>query len=620
MKQIKAMSQKTCKYLLSLPSAYKHYLSSIRFKIIVLVAVAILIPLSLFGTYMYSFIYNNILTQHMNNELKHSMEQVNDSLVSKFRIIDNTFNLFLSNQDIRANLEELSTREQTYYLKAKTKLEIETQLKYNVLHDYAWNSGLLKSVFVFFDEENYYYLLYNYLPNEKVLKDHIRFYDSSEEMTKRATVIKPSPYFNTIYLRRDIKTLITKNSIGELVLGIDEEMIYDAYHNIIKNKSWKAFVFDYDGTIFFHTDRGFIGEKIDERFLSIANANAVQEFTVDGIVYIIDSKKISDMNMTSVIMVPKTEFTSNLNELIPHYLYIIVFSVLFSVIISMFIITSITKPIKDLILHIESVNHGNFEIKMPEYKYSELNEVSTTFNDMIDKIQYLFNEVYKHQILLTESELKALQAQINPHFLFNVLETISWEARMSNNEKIYKMVNSLGKLLRASLTFSSHKKIRLREELEYVEFYLYLQKMRFGDKLMIDISISDITLLDFYLPKLCIQPIVENAVIHGLENKIEKGNVSINISREYETIRIKVTDDGIGFDISKLNIDAADNTDIGRSEKHIGLMNVNKRIKLMYGSNYGLSVESKINEGTVVSIYMPFDRGDHEHVSHYDCG
>jgi len=598
---------------------YKRIFQSIRYKIIVLVILAILIPLSLFGAYMYSFIYHNILTQYINDKLEQSLQQINDSLVAKFRIIDNTFNLFLSNQVIRSNLEEFSTSEQSYYLKARTQLEIETQLKYSVIHDYAWNSGLLKSVFVFLDSDNYYYLLYNYLPDDDFLRDHVVFYEASKKVTEGTTVISPASSFNTIYFMRDIETLISRDSIGKLVLSIDESIIFDTYNNIINDKSWKTFIFDNDGIILFHTNRNYIGKKIDDKFISAVNSNSIEELSLDGITYILDSAKIGDMNMTSVIMVPKTEFTSDLNNMILEYLYFIIFAVLFALIIGMFIITNITKPIKDLIINIENVDDGNFKIKMPQYKYSELNEVSNTFNNMIDKIQYLFNEVYKKQILLTESELKALQAQINPHFLFNVLETISWEARMSNNETIYKMTNSLGQLLRANLTFNSREKIRLKEELEYVEFYLYLQKMRFGDKLNINIHVSDNALFDFYLPKLCIQPIVENAVIHGLENKVGKGKLSLLIRRKDETVEFEVIDDGIGFDSSKIDIDCKKDSTIKKGQKHIGLLNVNKRIKLIYGDKYGISIQSRLNAGTKVSICIPLDRGDSKDVPCNDC-
>ncbi len=610
MKSLNFIKHKFYEFFRSVLLTYKSYSYSIRSKIILLVVLAILIPLSLFGIYMYSFIHHNIFTQYINGKLEQSIGQINDSLVSKYRIIDNALNLFLSNQNIRSNLEKLNTEEQTYYLKARTRLEIETQLKYSVLHDYAWNSGLLKSVFVFLDEDNYYYLLHNYLPDDDIIKDHIDFYSSSKRNRYDPIFIKPSPYLNTVYFMKDVRTLITKKSIGNLVFGIDEAVLFDAYSNIIDDKSWKAFIFDSEGTIFFHTDRNLIGKKVNPKYIDIANSNTVSQLKSGNIVYIVDSEKISDMNMTSMIMVPKSEFNSDLVSIIPGYIYIIIFALIFSIIVSIYIVTHITKPIKDLIVNIEKVNDENFETKMPIYKYSELNEVSNTFNIMIDKIQYLINEVYKKQILVTESELKALQAQINPHFLFNVLETISWEARMSKNDTIYKMISSLGQLLRVHLTFNSDEKIKLREELEYVEFYLYLQKMRFREKLYIDIFISDESLLDYYLPKLIIQPIVENAVVHGLENKVGKGYLSIFINKNFDCIEIKVSDDGIGFDTNLVNIDCEKYDNAGKGRKHIGLINVNKRIKLVYGNDYGISVESKVGEGTRVIINIPFDRGD----------
>jgi two-component system sensor histidine kinase YesM len=311
-------------------------------------------------------------------------------------------------------------------------------------------------------------------------------------------------------------------------------------------------------------------------------------------------------------MVPKTEFTSDKYNVFPEYAYIILFAVIMATLISMFIIVNITKPIKDLTTYIASYKNGNFGIKMPRYKYSELNEVSSNFNSMIDQIQYLFNEVYKKQIHLKEAELKALQAQINPHFIFNVLEIISWEARISENETIYKMTNSLGELLRARLTSNTREKIKIKEELEYVKFYLYLQEKRFEDKIKIDIFISDEKLLDYYIPKLSIQPIVENALVHGLENKIGKGNLNISIRGENKYICIEIMDDGIGFDTKKININNGNNEDSLEERKHIGLINVNQRLKMIYGKDYGVILQSEINKGSKISIYVPYDRGDNK--------
>ncbi|TCO77412.1 cache domain-containing sensor histidine kinase [Marinisporobacter balticus] len=608
MKKIKQIASSIYNFIVNFYHLYHH---SIRYKIIILVTLTVLLPISLFGAYLYTFISDSIVTQNINKQLNQSIEQVNSSLLSKFRIIENTFTLFLSNQVIQSNLENALPEKNTYYAKARTRLEIETQLKYSVLNDYAWNSHLLKSVFIFQNNEDFYYLLENYLPNDDIVKDHLQFIHASKDQFDKKVIITPSSSYEAIYFMKDIKTWITKDSIGKIIFSIDETTFTDIYNNIADSPNWQAYIFDDEGTIYFHPARNKIGKKIDRKFIPTEESNPIRELLIDGEVYFVKAKRIDDIGMTSLIMIPKNEITAKLDDLISKYLYTIIFIALLTIIISMFVVTNITKPIKDLIENIEEINDGVFTTKMPSYQYSEFDEVSTTFNHMVDKIQYLINEVYEKQMLLTESELKALQAQINPHFLFNVLETISWEARLSNNENIYRMVNSLGELLRANFSFHSREKIKIRQEIEYIEFYLYLQKIRFDDKLMINISQSDLSILDFYLPKLCIQPIVENAIIHGIENKIGKGHLSLTIKNEHDGLYFEIIDDGVGFDTSHVDIDNIKNPEYVKTKrKHIGLVNVNKRIKLIYGEPYGISIQSQINEGTKVIIHIPLDRGE----------
>ena len=171
------------------------------------------------------------------------------------------------------------------------------------------------------------------------------------------------------------------------------------------------------------------------------------------------------------------------------------------------------------------------------------------------------------------------------------------------------MVHSLGELLRSNFTFSNQEKIKIEEELKYVNFYLELQNIRFGDKISVHIDIDDENLLNLLIPKLALQTIVENAVVHGLENKIGNGSLEINIYTEDNLVHLVITDNGIGFDTLKLNEHLANVSDSNYSTQHIGLTNVNQRIKLYYGDLYGIHVYSKIGQGTKVSIKIPIDRG-----------
>ncbi|GAA0181128.1 sensor histidine kinase [Clostridium sediminicola] len=584
--------------------------NSFRYKIILLVTLTVMLPLSLFGGYLNYFVYNNLLTQNLSKEIEAPLQQITDGVVSKYRIIDNSFNLFLSNQKIRSNLLKLNREEQIDSLKSITRLEIESQLKYNVIHDYGWNSGLLKSVFVFEKEDNFFYLHHDYLPGEDFIADHINFYNNLEDEITKETIIFPSQKYNTIYFVKDIKPLLSKETIGKLVLSINEDELNNKFITSFKEKKYIALIIDKNKNIIYHTDRSKIGSqfKANNSFYKAVNSN--REFKYNNKTYFVGSQNIDDLGLTSVIMVPKNKITSI--GIITKYTFIIFATILLALSISFYAAATITKPFNDLIEHIKKVKSENFKSKMPKYKYTELNQVSLTFNNMLDEIENLFNEVYKKQLLLKESELKALQAQINPHFIFNVLETISWEAKMSGNENITIMVHSLGELLRSNFTFSNREKIKIKEELKYVNFYLDLQNIRFGDKIHIHIDIEKDDLLDLFIPKLSLQTIVENAVVHGLENKIGNGDLNIKVYSEKDFIYLIVIDNGIGFDAKELTkhlINNSDNNENGR--KHIGLTNINQRIKLLYGEVYGISVESKINEGTTATIKIPIDKGDY---------
>jgi two-component system sensor histidine kinase YesM len=192
---------------------------------------------------------------------------------------------------------------------------------------------------------------------------------------------------------------------------------------------------------------------------------------------------------------------------------------------------------------------------------------------------------------------------------------------MSKNDTIYKMVSSLSELLQASIYTDSNQTTTIREEMKYVEFYLYLQKERFGDKFTIQVDI-DQSVMDYSLPKLCIQPIVENAIVHGLENKLTQGNLFINAYEKCGMLAIEIADDGVGFDTAALDLEgnhkAASKT-YDKNHTHIGLVNVNKRMKFMYGDKYEIAVHSEQGKGTTVSIRIPAYKGGSQIVSGHDC-
>ncbi|MCR4695200.1 MAG: histidine kinase [Pseudobutyrivibrio sp.] len=224
--------------------------------------------------------------------------------------------------------------------------------------------------------------------------------------------------------------------------------------------------------------------------------------------------------------------------------------------------------------------------------------LSITFIKLRDQVSALYESEYESRIMLKETELKNLQHQMNPHFLFNILLTIQIKAKMAGDEVVYKMISSLSSLLRSGIYKDERGIISIREELRLVEYYLELQKMRFEDRLDYSIELSEESIYDCTIPRLIIEPMVENAIVHGVEGISEKAKVDVKLAYNNGDVIIHVIDNGAGFDPKEVDLDSKDSTGIG-------LAYAKERLQLIYGENYGLRVESAVGNGTDVIIKIP---------------
>lgn len=217
---------------------------------------------------------------------------------------------------------------------------------------------------------------------------------------------------------------------------------------------------------------------------------------------------------------------------------------------------------------------------------------------MSDKLKNQFEQIYLEELALKDADIKALQSQINPHFLNNTLEIINWEARMNGNDKVSSMIEALSTMLGATLNRKRQPMIPLAEELSYVDAFCYICKQRFGEKLQFEKQVDD-TLLGQEVPRLIIQPIIENAVEHGLAGK--KGRIVIRIYRDQDKMIIEVVNDGTltAQDREKIEMLLGGEREPDRSVS-LGIYNVNKRLKITYGEECGLTVKSD-KDGLTVS-------------------
>lgn len=283
--------------------------------------------------------------------------------------------------------------------------------------------------------------------------------------------------------------------------------------------------------------------------------------------------------------------TSSLNEITRlkrHFFELIlasgVISLLITVIISLFVLKRITRPIKTLEKHMNNLSNKLEKISISGDVSTEIKSLQNHFNEMIDKIKYL-----------REYEIKALYSQINPHFLYNTLETIVWMAEFKDTEKVISITQALANFFRISLS-QGKEKILLKEEVKHIEEYLYIQKQRYEDKLNYTIDI-DSELENIEVPKIILQPIVENAIYHGIKNINGNGELKIYTRDFEEYFEIVIEDNGIGFAESKKQ----EKLKIGG----VGLKNVDKRLKFYYGEKYGVKIDESVEKGARVVISIP---------------
>ena len=269
------------------------------------------------------------------------------------------------------------------------------------------------------------------------------------------------------------------------------------------------------------------------------------------------------------------------------------------ILVSTRIAYTITKPIVSLRDHVNKLGNGKTDVVLSTNAKDEIWELENSFNKMVVRIQDLIERNNQEKEKQKEMELIALQAQINPHFIYNTLDAIGWMAKLKKETEIERMVMALSTFFRTSL-HKGEQYIMVKEEIELVESYVTIEKMRFPEKFDIIYNISD-EIRDCLMLKIILQPLVENAIKHGISEKEGKGLITINGYAEDEDLVFEVIDDGVGFDVCTKEFQAAYNH-IKRSG--YGLRNVDERIKLEYGDDYGLKFESEKGKGTRVYVRL----------------
>lgn len=322
-------------------------------------------------------------------------------------------------------------------------------------------------------------------------------------------------------------------------------------------------------------------------------------------------KALTD-NFQAVVIIPTSKIVGETNKVIFNSFCVAVGAIIFSLIIIIYFSKSISGRIYLLSMEMKRVVNGDLYVSDKICGNDEIGQLNIDLKKMVESIRNLINQVYVQKIneeklraSQMEMEFKMLSNQINPHFLYNTLETIRMKALMKGDKEISDIVKKLGKIMRRNLEVSG-KPVTLQSEIILIRNYLEIQSMRFEGMVKFEIIIGEnINADDYMILPLLLQPVVENAFVHGLEEKKNKGTILVNIFKENDFLKIIVEDNGIGIEEKKLiminkNLNKKDN-----DNKSIGMRNVNQRIKIHYGDKYGIEIQSNIKIGTRVIITLP---------------
>jgi sensor histidine kinase YesM len=427
------------------------------------------------------------------------------------------------------------------------------------------------------------------------------------------TTMMISSYYNehretdiTRFILKIYDNTNTKNKIGYIVCDLDSKVvknIMSKYYDKDEMKVWLQPMGD--------RQIAAVGKLEDSNKTYYSEVTLrIQEGTLKTseelgknmpILFQVDQDKY---NLSAYSLMPQALLEQNQKALTQNLILIVAIMCILITLVSVFITSGITRPLEHLTQTIAKIRSGNMNQRVQNKNKDEIGKLGQDFNEMLDEIERLISHEYETKLLLNRAEYKALQAQINPHFLYNTLDTMSSIASINHCSIVSELCQSLASIFRYSLDFK-HPYSTVAKEIVHLKNYIYVMNVRMGEGVEYQFNISDEILQDS-IPRISIQPILENALKHGLRNKRGDKKVIVEANTQDNMLQVVVKDNGIGMDAVLMNERLKENdVDAVETGNSIGLFNINARLKMLYGKDFGLRIESEPGEGTSVYLVIP---------------
>ncbi|WP_035299164.1 sensor histidine kinase [Brevibacillus thermoruber] len=389
-----------------------------------------------------------------------------------------------------------------------------------------------------------------------------------------------------------------------LLVDVNFKTIDDLCQRVGLGKKGYVYIIDLAGNIVYHPQQQliYVGLKNENRAIALKNSYGSYVDESGGERRLVTIKTLDDIGWKIVGVSYMDEIATTKKEIsgfIFWLLFVVIAVVLF---VLTYISAAISRPIRNLERSMEQVEKGDFTVNLAVRGSHEVEQLSRRFNHMVIRIRQLMDQIIREQEAKRKSELEVLQAQINPHFLYNTLNSVVRMVGIGKNEDVITTITALSKLFRISLSKGKNI-ITVQEELEHVRNYLVIQKMRYKNKFTYEITAQE-EVLPCRTLKLLLQPIVENAIYHGIEPMAEQGKITVTAEMADGSVLFRVRDNGLGIPPHVLEQIGSGQIK-SKDGSGVGIKNVHERIRLFFGEAYGLSIESDEETGTTVTIRIP---------------
>lgn len=575
----------------------------LRTKLLIYFITIILLPFTTFGVFG-NWVSSETIEEEATSHTKQMIEQVQMNTESYIQDVETIIN-FLGNEPIVIQFLQNSTPPSESESSA-TDREI-SRLMTNIQGNHPEIAGIL---IVNNDDKD--------ISNEmsRVSKDAL-----TEESWYTEAVQSPSKFHlisnpigrniknqvnysadHVVSIVKAIKDPLNKYILGVILVDLKLDVLEKALNGVTFGKNGFLFIVDANGDVVYAPVNPIV-HRVNAEWLEEENDNIVKTILGNRFQILVSASSFTGWKTAGVFSLNDT--LKEVTQVRNFSIAISIVTLLFGISTAIVFTNSIVKPVGRLRMLMKKAEAGDLSVHFDSPSQDEIAELGKSFNNMIGEIRNLVDMVYKEQKGKREAELRVLQEQIKPHFLYNTLDTIQWLAIEEKNDEIVKMIAALTNLFRIGLN-KGKEMVRVKEEIEHIRSYLIIQKARYEEKLEYEITVEK-EIENFLVLKLILQPLVENAIYHGIKARRGVGRIRISAGQEEDKIVFKVSDNGVGISSKRLEelmdlfIDGVPLAD----KPGYGSFNINERIKLTFGQDYGLHIRSKEGEGTTVEIWHP---------------